>query len=102
MAYDVASYASCKCHFTHGLVWLPDNWIRALIPSGKKVYLLVENAVKHLVTDKSMLPRRKPGRKGRNVGAGGGWESSVGDGPRLHLRAQPRSVTGSLENILGS
>jgi hypothetical protein len=33
------------------LVWLPDAWIRALIPTGKKVYLFVKKAVEHLVTD---------------------------------------------------
>jgi hypothetical protein len=51
VAYDVATYASCKCHFTDGLVWLPENWIRALIPTRKKVDLLVKYTVKHLVTD---------------------------------------------------
>jgi hypothetical protein len=51
VAYNVATYASCKCHFTYRLVWLPDNWIRALIPAGEKVYLLVKYAVKYLVTD---------------------------------------------------
>jgi hypothetical protein len=51
VTYDVATYASCKCHFTYGLVWLPDNWIRALIPTGKKIYLLVKNAIENLVAD---------------------------------------------------